>query len=170
MTGGGPAGASTVVVQQIYDLTFRYGRAGEASALSWMLFLLVLIVTISADPRPEEVGETDAFKRLGTIALTAVVVVGALLMFIPFLWTTRDLDLPRGRALSTPPLIRRTPRSRPIPELFANTPFARVVLNSLVLAVVTTLLQLLTSSMAAYVFSRMPFPGGTRFSRCTSRP
>lgn len=46
MTGGGPAGASTVVVQQIYDLTFRYGRAGEASALSWMLFLLVLIVTI----------------------------------------------------------------------------------------------------------------------------
>ncbi|PRA82414.1 carbohydrate ABC transporter permease [Microbacterium sp. MYb66] len=46
MTGGGPAGASTVVVQQIYDLTFRYGRAGEASALSWMLFLLVLVVTI----------------------------------------------------------------------------------------------------------------------------
>ncbi len=46
MTGGGPAGASTVVVQQIYDLTFRYGRAGEASALSWMLFLLVLLVTV----------------------------------------------------------------------------------------------------------------------------
>lgn len=46
MTGGGPAGASTVVVQQVYDLTFRYGAAGEASALSWMLFMLVLAVTI----------------------------------------------------------------------------------------------------------------------------
>lgn len=46
MTGGGPAGASTVVVQQIYDLTFRYGAAGKASALSWMLFLLVLLVTV----------------------------------------------------------------------------------------------------------------------------
>lgn len=46
MTGGGPAGASTVVVQQIYDLTFRYGAAGEASALSWMLFILVLGVTV----------------------------------------------------------------------------------------------------------------------------
>lgn len=46
MTGGGPAGASTVVVQQIYDLTFRYGSAGEASALSWMLFVLVLGVTV----------------------------------------------------------------------------------------------------------------------------
>lgn len=46
MTGGGPGGASQVVVQQIYDLTFRYGAAGEASALSWMLFAVVLGVTI----------------------------------------------------------------------------------------------------------------------------
>ncbi|MEN0070974.1 MAG: sugar ABC transporter permease [Propionicimonas sp.] len=46
MTGGGPAGASTVVVQQVYDLTFRYSQAGMASALSWLLFLLVLGVTI----------------------------------------------------------------------------------------------------------------------------
>ncbi|SDZ30795.1 carbohydrate ABC transporter permease [Herbiconiux ginsengi] len=46
MTGGGPAGASQVVVQQIYDLTFRYGRAGEASALSWMLFIVILAVTV----------------------------------------------------------------------------------------------------------------------------
>lgn len=46
MTGGGPNGASTVVVQQIYDLTFRYGAAGEASALSWMLFIVILAVTV----------------------------------------------------------------------------------------------------------------------------
>lgn len=46
MTGGGPNGASEVVVQRIYDLTFRYGAAGEASALSWMLFIVVLAVTL----------------------------------------------------------------------------------------------------------------------------
>jgi multiple sugar transport system permease protein len=46
MTGGGPNGASQVVVQQIYDLTFRYGKAGEASALSWLLFIVVLAVTV----------------------------------------------------------------------------------------------------------------------------
>lgn len=45
MTGGGPAGASQVVVGQIYDLTFRYGRAGQASALSWLLFAVILLVT-----------------------------------------------------------------------------------------------------------------------------
>jgi multiple sugar transport system permease protein len=45
MTGGGPAGASQVVVGQVYELTFRYGRAGEASALSWLLFAVVLLIT-----------------------------------------------------------------------------------------------------------------------------
>ncbi|MES1212441.1 MAG: sugar ABC transporter permease [Leifsonia sp.] len=46
MTGGGPNGSSEVVVEQIYDMTFRYGRAGEASALSWMLFVVILAVTV----------------------------------------------------------------------------------------------------------------------------
>jgi multiple sugar transport system permease protein len=45
MTGGGPGGSTQVVVQQIYDLTFRYVAAGEASALSWMLFAVILGVT-----------------------------------------------------------------------------------------------------------------------------
>lgn len=46
MTGGGPAGSTQVVVQEIYDLTFRYGAAGEASALSWLLFAVILAVTV----------------------------------------------------------------------------------------------------------------------------
>ena len=45
MTGGGPEGSSQVVVGQIYNLTFRYGRAGDASALSWMLFVVILLIT-----------------------------------------------------------------------------------------------------------------------------
>ncbi len=35
MTDGGPAGSPTVVVEQIFNNTFRYGRAGYASALAW---------------------------------------------------------------------------------------------------------------------------------------
>ncbi len=46
MTGGGPNNASQVVVQQVYDLTFRYSQAGMASALSWLLFLVILLVTL----------------------------------------------------------------------------------------------------------------------------
>lgn len=46
MTGGGPNNSSQVVVQQVYDLTFRYGQAGMASALSWLLFLVIIVVTL----------------------------------------------------------------------------------------------------------------------------
>lgn len=46
MTGGGPAGASQTLVEEIYDLTFRYNQAGTASALSWLLFLFVMALTL----------------------------------------------------------------------------------------------------------------------------
>ena len=45
MTEGGPAGASTVVVEQIVRNTFSYGRAGYASAQSVVLFVIILAVT-----------------------------------------------------------------------------------------------------------------------------
>ena len=45
MTGGGPSGASQVVVGKIYDLSFRYGEAGMASALSWILCAIILGIT-----------------------------------------------------------------------------------------------------------------------------
>lgn len=45
MTGGGPARSSQVVVQQVYDLTFRYGKAGQGAALSWVLFVVILAIT-----------------------------------------------------------------------------------------------------------------------------
>jgi len=38
--------STQVVVGQIYDLTFRYGRTGEASALSWVLFIAILLFTV----------------------------------------------------------------------------------------------------------------------------
>lgn len=45
MTDGGPAGASTVIVEQIVKNTFRYGRAGYAAAQSVVLFVIILAVT-----------------------------------------------------------------------------------------------------------------------------
>lgn len=46
MTSGGPNGATTVVVQQVYNLSFRYEAAGEGAALSWLLFIVILAVTL----------------------------------------------------------------------------------------------------------------------------
>jgi len=45
MTQGGPAGSTSVVVQQIVQNAFSYGRMGYAAAMSWVLFGAILIVT-----------------------------------------------------------------------------------------------------------------------------
>jgi multiple sugar transport system permease protein len=45
LTDGGPNNASTVIVYQIYTEGFQNFRMGYASAISWVLFLIILVVT-----------------------------------------------------------------------------------------------------------------------------
>lgn len=46
MTGGGPAGATSVLVEQIVKHAFSYSRLGYAAAISWVLFVLVFSATL----------------------------------------------------------------------------------------------------------------------------
>ncbi len=46
MTEGGPAGSTTTLAYYIYTQGFGTGRLGYASAVSWLLFLMVFIVTM----------------------------------------------------------------------------------------------------------------------------
>jgi multiple sugar transport system permease protein len=46
LTSGGPNNSSTVLVYRIYEEGFRNFRMGYASALSWVLFLIVGILTL----------------------------------------------------------------------------------------------------------------------------
>jgi len=46
MTGGGPANASLFYVLYLYRNAFQYLQMGYASALAWVLFLVLLIFTI----------------------------------------------------------------------------------------------------------------------------
>ena len=45
MTGGGPANATTVIVERIYRNAFKFYRMGYASAYSWVLFVIIFIIT-----------------------------------------------------------------------------------------------------------------------------
>jgi multiple sugar transport system permease protein len=103
----------------------------------------------------------DARRRasLGGVLLHAVVILGAALMFFPFLWTVVT-SLSDGIGLSTEPsLWPENPSLNGYETLFTERPFARVVVNSFVLATLTTIAQLFTSATAAYAFSRLPFRG-----------
>ncbi len=46
MTGGGPAGQTSTLVQQIYGNAFQSYKMGFASAQSWILFVIIFAVTI----------------------------------------------------------------------------------------------------------------------------
>ena len=96
---------------------------------------------------------------LGRVLLYVLLAVGALIMVFPFIWTIVTSITPGATLTTTPRLIPENPSLSPYLELFSRVPFGRVILNSLLIAVVSTLLQLVTSAMAAYVFARMPFRG-----------
>ncbi|MDT2732997.1 sugar ABC transporter permease [Enterococcus thailandicus] len=46
MTEGGSGEATTVLVQNIYNSAFKYSEMGYAAAMSWVLFLIILVVSI----------------------------------------------------------------------------------------------------------------------------
>ena len=46
MTEGGPAGATTVIVERVVKHAFSYGEMGYAATISWVLFALVFGVTV----------------------------------------------------------------------------------------------------------------------------
>jgi multiple sugar transport system permease protein len=45
MTSGGPNNATSVFIFQIYEAAFGHGRLGYASAMGWVLFVIVGVVT-----------------------------------------------------------------------------------------------------------------------------
>lgn len=46
MTGGGPADATIVLLLRMYQVGFSFLKLGEAAAISWVLFVLIMIVTL----------------------------------------------------------------------------------------------------------------------------
>jgi len=46
MTGGGPAGSTRVLIQYIYETGFQYFRMGYSAAMSYVLFAIMLAVSI----------------------------------------------------------------------------------------------------------------------------
>lgn len=102
-------------------------------------------------------------RRLGNTALDAVLIVFGALMLLPLIWLVVSSLTPSRDALATPP------NWFPWPLTVENyaaigdlIPIGRMALNSLIISVLGTLGSLLTSSLAAYGFSRLRFPGRDR--------
>jgi multiple sugar transport system permease protein len=59
MTGGGPGGATTAMVQLIYRNAFAYSQMGYASAISWILFALIFAITVAQNLLQKRLDRSD---------------------------------------------------------------------------------------------------------------
>lgn len=101
-----------------------------------------------------------AGRRLSDAVLNGVLILSALLMFLPFYWVVVTSVLPSDLVFSLPPVWFPTRLSlQYYPAVFDLIPFARQAFNSLVVATAVTLGALTTSALAAYAFARLRFPG-----------
>lgn len=90
----------------------------------------------------------------------AVLIIITALMLIPFLWML-SASLKMNKDVFTFPIkwIPDNPRWRNYIDIWTKIPLLTFVKNSTKLTIIVTLLQLLTSSFAAYAFAKMNFKG-----------
>lgn len=94
------------------------------------------------------------------LGLHLVVWLGALVMVFPFLWMLSTSLKTQGTAMAYPPVwIPRPAHWSNYLDVVQGFPFARFALNSFKIAILGTLGQLLSTTLAAYAFARMRFPG-----------
>jgi ABC-type glycerol-3-phosphate transport system permease component len=100
-------------------------------------------------------------RRLGRHSTRYVVLtVGAAIMVLPFLYMLSTSLKTQTYVLTIPPQFIPHPATvSNYHDAWSTDNFARYFLNSVLVAVATTALSLLLSSMMAYAFSRFAFPG-----------
>ncbi|NMB10969.1 MAG: carbohydrate ABC transporter permease [Firmicutes bacterium] len=98
--------------------------------------------------------------QLGQVIGHILVALGALTMILPFIWMLSTSFKPPEEVITWPPqFIPRHPTLQNYVEAFAAAPFLRFFLNSLLVASVSTISILLTSSFAGFIFAKYRFPG-----------
>ena len=99
--------------------------------------------------------------RWGHLALHILLILGSVLMLLPFLWMVSTSLKPGADVFREypPKLIPTTIQWSNYKEALTSMPFDRFYLNSFIVAISVTTLQLLTSSLAAFAFARLRFRG-----------
>lgn len=96
----------------------------------------------------------------GRWTLNLLLVVVALLMLAPFYWMLVTSFLPSNIAFSLPPKWLPTKITfASFQQVFELIPFGLFVLNSIKITAIITVGALITSTLAAYAFARLQFPG-----------
>ncbi|WP_169583424.1 MULTISPECIES: carbohydrate ABC transporter permease [Microbacterium] len=115
-----------------------------------------------ADPRPAPTSRKRAtgWRRVGRIAAYLALVLFAIGLLLPFFWMVMSSLKTANEVFSVP--VKWLPETfvwSNYVDIWTETGMLTWLRNTLLLAVVITVLQVLTGSFAAYGFARMRFPG-----------
>jgi len=90
--------------------------------------------------------------------LLGLLVGGGILMMVPFLWMISTSLKTRAEVFARPPsLFPIVPQWRNYPDMWSALPFATFFLNSIKIAALSTIGQLVSCSMAAFAFAALRF-------------
>ncbi|KXG87507.1 carbohydrate ABC transporter permease [Agrobacterium bohemicum] len=96
---------------------------------------------------------------VGTIAVYATVIAITIVMLLPFVWMlSASLKLSRDVFAFPIEWIPAQPRWENYTEIWTKIPLALFIYNTSKLTIIVTIMQLLTSSFAAYAFAKLHFP------------
>jgi len=99
-------------------------------------------------------------KKIEGVAVYTVLIVGSIMLMIPFLWMLTTSLKMESEVMKWP--IQWIPSKlvwHNYAEVFQRVPYARYLGNSVFLATTTIIGQLIGSTLAGYGFARMRFPG-----------
>ncbi len=99
-------------------------------------------------------------KLIGKIVSYIVLSIGAVIMVLPFIWMLSTAFKPQAEVFRLPPsLIGSRIEFGNFSRVSDRFPFWLFFLNSLKISAVVVIVQLITSSMAGFAFSRLKFRG-----------
>jgi len=99
-------------------------------------------------------------KTAGLGLVHIVLILGAIFMVLPFVWMLLTSFKDRSEVFTYS--IQWLPSRINLDgyrEVWSEIPFARMYLNSFIVAISVTVCQLVTSALAGYAFARLDFPG-----------
>ncbi|WP_220094324.1 carbohydrate ABC transporter permease [Paenibacillus sp. YN15] len=105
-------------------------------------------------------GRSRGLKFVLMTCIYVLLIVTVLFMLVPYVWMLSS-SLKLNKDVFTFPMqwIPEAPRWQNYADIWTRIPLGKFIFNTAKLSVIVTILQLLTSSFAAYAFSKLRFKG-----------
>lgn len=98
------------------------------------------------------------------LAIHIALILGAVIMILPFLWMILTSLKTMGEATQVPPtILPESPQYQNYSEVSRLLPFGKFYLNTILMVVWRVIFSVAFSAMAAYAFARLNFPGKNIF-------